>query len=153
MDTAADIPEALTPETRRGHLRAIADRMLLALSREADPKTGEEIEKGIRRALLIERLYARCDATQAKAIKNAVASIEQQVAAKKTAPLTPPAPAKETQTKEIQAKETQAEIASRALAMKAKALYRASKGDPESLRQVMTRHFETPVAKNRKDTS
>lgn len=83
MDTAADIPEALTPETRRGHLRAIADRMLLALSREADPKTGEEIEKGIRRALLIERLYARCDATEAKAIKNAVASIEQQVAAKK----------------------------------------------------------------------
>lgn len=146
MDTAADIPEALTPETRRGHLRAIADRMLLALSREDDPKTGEEIEKGIRRALLIERLYARCDATEAKAIKNAVASIEQQVAAKKAAPS--PAPAKETQ-----AKETQAEIASRALAMKAKALYRASKGDPESLRQVMARHFETPIAKNRKDTS
>jgi IS5 family transposase len=145
MDTAADIPEALTPETRRGHLRAIADRMLLALSREDDPKTGEEIEKGIRRALLIERLYARCDATQAKAIKNAVASIEQQVAAKKAIPTTatPPTPAKE----------TQAEIASRALAMKAKALYRATKGDPESLRQVMTRHFETPVAKNRKDTS
>lgn len=145
MDTAADIPEALTPETRRGHLRAIADRMLLALSREADPKTGEEIEKGIRRALLIERLYARCDATQAKAIKNAVASIEQQVAAKKAAPSPAPPPA--------QTKETQAEIASRALAMKAKALYRASKGDPESLRQVMARHFETPIAKNRKDTS
>ncbi|BBF79654.1 hypothetical protein [Asticcacaulis excentricus] len=145
MDTAADIPEALTPETRRGHLRAIADRMLLALSREADPKTGEEIEKGIRRALLIERLYARCDATEAKAIKNAVASIEQQVAAKKASPSPAPPPA--------QTKETQAEIASRALAMKAKALYRASKGDPESLRQVMARHFETPVAKNRKDTS
>lgn len=145
MDTAADIPEALTPETRRGHLRAIADRMLLALSREGDPKTGEEIEKGIRRALLIERLYARCDATEAKAIKNAVASIEQQVAAKKAAPSLAPPPA--------QTKETQAEIASRALAMKAKALYRASKGDPASLRQVMARHFETPIAKNRKDTS
>ncbi|MFP1129864.1 hypothetical protein [Asticcacaulis sp. W401b] len=145
MDTAADIPEALTPETRRGHLRAIADRMLLVLSREADPKTGEEIEKGIRRALLIERLYARCDATEAKAIKNAVASIEQQVVAKKATPTTATPPA--------QNKETQAEIASRALAMKAKALYRATKGDPESLRQVMTRHFETPVAKNRKDTS
>ncbi len=149
MDTAADISEALTPETRRGHLRAIADRMLLALSREEDPKTGEEIEKGIRRALLIERLYARCDATEAKAIKNAVASIEQQVAAKKAtpAPAPPPPPAP--------TKETQAEISSRALALKAKALYRASKGDPESLRQVMARHFETPVApaKNRKDTS
>lgn len=145
MDTAADIPETLTPETRRGHLRAIADRMLLALSREDAPKTGEEIEKGIRRALLIERLYARCDATEAKAIKNAVASIEQQVAAKKTAPSPAPPPA--------QTKETQAEIASRALAMKAKALYRATKGDPESLRQVMARHFKTPIAKNRKDTS
>ncbi|MDC7694752.1 hypothetical protein PQU94_10705 [Asticcacaulis sp. DXS10W] len=147
MDTAAVIPEALTPETRRGHLRAIADRMLLALSREDDPKTGEEIEKGIRRALLIERLYARCDATEAKAIKNAVARIEQQVTAKKATPTTAPPPAP--------AKETQFDIATRALALKAKTLHRAAKGDPESLRQVMARHFEPPVtpAKTRKDTS
>ncbi|BEV11175.1 hypothetical protein ATDW_16710 [Asticcacaulis sp. DW145] len=145
MDTAADIPEALTPETRRGHLRAIADRMLLALSREADPKTGEEIEKGIRRALLIERLYARCDATEAKAIKNAVARIERPVAVGKTA--SSPAPAT--------GKETQFDIATRALALKAKTLHRAAKGDPESLRQFMARHFEPPVApaKTRKDTS
>lgn len=86
QDTTTNIPRALTPETRRGHLRAIADRKLLALSREEDPKPGEEIKEGIRRGLLIRRLYARYDATEAKAIKNAGAGMEQEGAATKDAP-------------------------------------------------------------------
>ncbi|UDF02974.1 hypothetical protein [Asticcacaulis sp. AND118] len=120
-------------------LGAFADRMLLALTKTDDPETGEDIEKGIRRALLIERLYSRVDASEARGSKQ----VTHQVAVKAK-------PAAAT----ASAAETPFEIASRALAMKARTLRRAAKGDTESLRQVMARHIEgqNPTTKGR-DTS
>lgn len=142
MEPAERKSQDLTPEERRAQLRAFADRMLIALSQTDDPKTGEDIEKGIRRALLIERLYARCDAAQAKATKNAMAEIDRQVAVKTKPAASSPSAA-----------ETQFEIAARALAMKAKTLHRATKCDPQSLRQIMSRHIAPQAAKPDRDTS
>lgn len=51
-----------TPEHRKERLRALADKMLIAMEALPAPKTVQEIEKQIRLGLLIERLYARCDA-------------------------------------------------------------------------------------------
>lgn len=139
MDAAQRHNDALRPEDRRMQLRAFADRMLLALSKTDDPETGEDIEKGIKRALLIERLYSRVDASEARPSKQ----VTSQVAVKSK-------PAAAT----ASAAETQFEIASRALAMKARTLRRAAKSDTESLRQVMARHIEeqNPTPKGR-DTS
>ena len=79
MTETTDTAGSLTPEQRREHLRAYADRMLLALSAMDAPETPDAVTKGIRTALMIERLYARCDASQAQAHKHAIAAIEDQV--------------------------------------------------------------------------
>ncbi|MEI9905970.1 MAG: hypothetical protein WDN06_20240 [Asticcacaulis sp.] len=53
--------EQLTPETRRGLLRAFADRMLLKATAMDDPEDMPGIERAVRVAAVIERLYSRCD--------------------------------------------------------------------------------------------
>jgi hypothetical protein len=53
--------ELLTPEERRTLLRAFADRMLLKVSAMDDPNDLPGIEKAMRVAAVIERVYSRCD--------------------------------------------------------------------------------------------
>lgn len=53
--------EKLTPETRRELLRAFADRMLLKVSAMDDPEDLPGVERAMRVAAVIERLYSRCD--------------------------------------------------------------------------------------------
>lgn len=53
--------EKLTPEERRALLRAFADRMLLKVTAMDDPEDMPGIEKAVRTAAVIERLYSRCD--------------------------------------------------------------------------------------------
>ncbi|MFT3995872.1 MAG: hypothetical protein QM667_00570 [Asticcacaulis sp.] len=71
--------ERLTPEARRSRLRAYADHLLIALSEGDPPKTGEDVENGLRRALMIERLYARADASEAVALRRAASVLSDQV--------------------------------------------------------------------------
>jgi len=51
----------LTPEERRGLLRAFADRMLLKVTAMDDPEDMPGVEKAVRTAAMIERIYSRCD--------------------------------------------------------------------------------------------
>ena len=51
----------LTPEERRELLRAFADRMLLKGTAMDDPEDMSGVEKAVRVAAMIERLYSRCD--------------------------------------------------------------------------------------------
>ncbi|MFT4076717.1 MAG: hypothetical protein QM647_14430 [Asticcacaulis sp.] len=51
----------LTPAERRGLLRAFADRMLRKLSAMDDPEDLPGVEKAMRVAAVIERVYSRCD--------------------------------------------------------------------------------------------
>ncbi len=51
----------LTPDERREMLRAFADRMLLKISAMDDPKDMPSVEKAVRTAAAIERIYSRCD--------------------------------------------------------------------------------------------
>jgi hypothetical protein len=51
----------LTPEERRALLRAFADRMLLKISAMDDPKDMPGVERAVRVAAVIERVYSRCD--------------------------------------------------------------------------------------------
>ena len=51
----------LTPEERRGLLRAFADRMLLKVSAMDDPEALPGVERAVRVAAVIERVYSRCD--------------------------------------------------------------------------------------------
>ena len=51
----------LTPEERRGLLRAFADRMLLKITAMDDPEDMPGVEKAVRVAAVIERVYSRCD--------------------------------------------------------------------------------------------
>jgi hypothetical protein len=53
--------EHLTPEERRGLLRAFADRMLLKITAMDDPEDLPGVEKAVRVAAVIERVYSRCD--------------------------------------------------------------------------------------------
>lgn len=53
--------EHLSPEERRKLLRAFADRMLLKVTAMDDPEDMPGIEKAVRVAAVIERLYSRCD--------------------------------------------------------------------------------------------
>jgi hypothetical protein len=53
--------EQLTPEMRRTLLRAFADRMLLKVSAMDDPEDLPGVEKAVRVAAMIERVYSRCD--------------------------------------------------------------------------------------------
>ncbi|WP_343685355.1 hypothetical protein, partial [Asticcacaulis sp.] len=68
----------LTPEQRRAHLRTYADRMLRALTAMDAPETPDEVTKGVRTALMIERLYARCDASEAQAHRHPIAIADQK---------------------------------------------------------------------------
>ncbi|MFT3997314.1 MAG: hypothetical protein QM667_07900 [Asticcacaulis sp.] len=70
--------EQLTPQERRTRLRTFADRMLMALSNVDDPETGNDVAKGMRLALMIERLYARCDISEALASKRAAEARAEQ---------------------------------------------------------------------------
>ena len=51
----------LTPEARRGLLRAFADRMLRKLTAMDDPEDLPGVERAVRVAAVIERIYSRCD--------------------------------------------------------------------------------------------
>ena len=51
----------LTPEERRELLRAFADRMLLKDTAMDDPADLSGVEKVMRVAAVIERVYNRCD--------------------------------------------------------------------------------------------
>jgi len=51
----------LTPEERRGLLRALADRMLLKVTAMDDPEDLPGVERAVRVAAVIERLCSRCD--------------------------------------------------------------------------------------------
>jgi len=51
----------LTPEERRELLRAFADRMLLKITAMDDPEDLPGVEKAVRVAAVIERVYSRCD--------------------------------------------------------------------------------------------
>ena len=53
--------EQLSPEERRGLLRAFADRMLLKITAMDDPEDMPGVERAVRVAAVIERLYSRCD--------------------------------------------------------------------------------------------
>ncbi|WP_303830825.1 hypothetical protein [Asticcacaulis taihuensis] len=53
--------QKLTPEERRELLRAFADRMLLKVTAMDDPEDLPGVEKAVRTAAMIERIYSRCD--------------------------------------------------------------------------------------------
>ena len=53
--------QSLTPEERREMLRAFADRMLLKITAMDDPEDMPGVERAVRTAAVIERLYSRCD--------------------------------------------------------------------------------------------
>jgi hypothetical protein len=59
-DAHTDQPH-LTPEQRREMLRAFADRMLVKISAMDDPEDLPGVERAVRVAAVIERLYSRCD--------------------------------------------------------------------------------------------
>ena len=59
--------EKLTPEARRELLRAFADRMLLKITAMDDPEDMPGIERAVRVAAVIERLYSRCDRAESHA--------------------------------------------------------------------------------------
>jgi hypothetical protein len=59
-DARTDQPH-LTPEQRREMLRAFADRMLVKISAMDDPEDLPGVERAVRVAAVIERLYSRCD--------------------------------------------------------------------------------------------
>jgi hypothetical protein len=51
----------LPPDKRRTLLRAFADRMLLKVTLMDDPEDMPGVEKAVRTAAMIERIYSRCD--------------------------------------------------------------------------------------------
>ncbi|MEI9906110.1 MAG: hypothetical protein WDN06_21045 [Asticcacaulis sp.] len=82
--------ERLTPEARRGLLRAFADRMLIKATAMDDPEDMPGIERAVRVAAVIERLYSRCDRAEshspdprkleAERARNTADAIESRVA-------------------------------------------------------------------------
>jgi hypothetical protein len=67
--TSFDTRERFTPEERRARLRAFADRMLERLYDLPSPFDAPELEQMARAGLLIERIYARVDASERTAAK------------------------------------------------------------------------------------
>ncbi|MGN6422566.1 MAG: hypothetical protein ACTHLA_04560 [Asticcacaulis sp.] len=59
-DARTDQPH-LTPEQRREMLRAFADGMLVKITQMDDPEDLPGVERAVRVAAVIERLYSRCD--------------------------------------------------------------------------------------------
>ncbi|ESQ87866.1 hypothetical protein ABENE_16630 [Asticcacaulis benevestitus DSM 16100 = ATCC BAA-896] len=51
----------MTPEARRGLLRAFTDRMLLKITAMDDPEDMPSVERAVRVAAVIECIYSRCD--------------------------------------------------------------------------------------------
>ena len=51
----------MTPDERRERLRAFADRMLMKITAMDDPADLLGVEKAVRTAAAIERIYSRCD--------------------------------------------------------------------------------------------
>ena len=82
--------QPLTPEERRELLRAFADRMLLKATAMDDPEDMPGIERAVRVAAVIERLYSRCDRAEAHApdprkleadrARNTAAAIQSRIA-------------------------------------------------------------------------
>lgn len=60
----------LTPEERRELLRAFADRMLLKVTAMDDPEDMPGVEKAVRTAAMIERLYSRCDRAERQKVES-----------------------------------------------------------------------------------
>ncbi len=69
MSPNAPDQERYTPEERRARLRAFADRMLERLGDLPSPYDAAELEQMTRTGLLIERIYARVDASERTASK------------------------------------------------------------------------------------
>ncbi|GGZ42365.1 hypothetical protein [Asticcacaulis endophyticus] len=69
MTADAPTQERFTPEERRARLRAFADRMLERLGDLPSPYDAPELEQMTRTGLLIERVYARVDASERTACK------------------------------------------------------------------------------------
>ncbi|WKL58566.1 hypothetical protein Q1W73_06160 [Asticcacaulis sp. ZE23SCel15] len=67
--TSFDPKERFTPEERRARLRAFADQMLERLGDLPSPYDAPELEQMTRAGLLIERIYARVDASERTASK------------------------------------------------------------------------------------
>lgn len=59
--------ERLSPKARRAHLRAFADRMLLRAVAMDDPEDMDGLERAVRAAAVIERIYSRCDRAEGQA--------------------------------------------------------------------------------------
>ncbi|MCA1936468.1 MAG: hypothetical protein LDL37_13540, partial [Asticcacaulis sp.] len=59
--------ERLSPEVRRRRLRAFADRMLLRAEALDDPEDMQGVERAVRVAAVIERIYSRCDRAETQA--------------------------------------------------------------------------------------
>ena len=59
--------ERLSPEVRRRRLRAFADRMLLRAEALDDPEDMPGVERAVRVAAVIERIYSRCDRAETQA--------------------------------------------------------------------------------------
>ncbi len=57
----------LTPEARRALLRAFADRMLIKVTEMDDPEDMPGVERCVRVAAVIERIYSRCDRAESHA--------------------------------------------------------------------------------------
>ncbi len=68
----------LTPEERRGLLRAFADRMLLKITAMDDPEDMPGVERAVRVAAVIERVYSRCDRAERQVRTEAPALFKAQ---------------------------------------------------------------------------
>lgn len=71
------VQQQLTPEERRELLRAFADRMLLKVTAMDDPADLPGIEKAMRTAAMIERIYSRCDRAERQKIDSRKAEAER----------------------------------------------------------------------------
>jgi len=66
----------LTPDERRDLLRAFADRMLLKVTAMDDPEDLPGVEKAVRVAAVIERIYSRCDRAERQTAQSRKAEAE-----------------------------------------------------------------------------
>ncbi|MGN6364821.1 hypothetical protein [Asticcacaulis taihuensis] len=69
----------LTPEARRDLLRAFADRMLLKVTAMDDPEDLPDVEKAVRTAAMIERLYSRCDRAERQTEPSRKVEVERAI--------------------------------------------------------------------------
>jgi hypothetical protein len=69
----------LTPDERRELLRAFADRMLLKVTAMDDPEDMPGVEKAVRTAAMIERIYSRCDRAERQTEPSRKAEVERAI--------------------------------------------------------------------------